>query len=217
MAESADAADLKSAGAILVGSSPSPGTRWDMAWLIIAFGYLLGSIPTAYLAGRFLRGTDIREMGDGNMGAQNAFRQLGPWVGIAVGLIDAGKGALAVSIANGAQLPQLAVFVTGGAAVVGHNFPLLLGFRGGRGEATTIGIFLTLMTIPFLIAAIPALVVLIWSKNVTLSSAVLFILLILLCWWRGVSGALITYSLVLLLIVTFTHVLTSRRVAPRQA
>jgi len=188
-----------------------------LTWLIIAFGYLLGSIPTAYLAGRILRGVDIRQYGDGNMGAQNAFRQFGPFIGILVGLIDAGKGCLAILLARAAGLSELGVFVAGGACVVGHNWPFLLGFRGGRGEATTIGILLTVLTVPLLIAAVPGIIVLIWSRNVTLSSAVLFILFILLSWWRGVSGALITYSLVLLLLVAFTHVLTSRRVAPRQA
>ncbi len=85
----ADAADLKSAGAILVGSSPTPGTneRIDMAWLIILLGYLLGSVPTAYVAGRLIRGQDIRQAGDGNIGAANAYRHLGPKTGIIVGLV----------------------------------------------------------------------------------------------------------------------------------
>ena len=56
-----------------------------MAWLVIVLGYLLGSIPTAYIAGRISRGEDIRQIGDGNMGAQNAFRQLGPGTGVLVG------------------------------------------------------------------------------------------------------------------------------------
>ncbi len=188
-----------------------------MTWLIIAFGYLLGSIPTAYLAGRLLRGVDIRQIGDGNVGAQNAFRQLGPFVGILVGLIDAGKGSVTILLAHAAGLSELAVFVAGGACVVGHNWPFLLGFRGGRGEATTIGILLMLVTVPLLVAAIPAIIVLIWSRNVTVSSAVLFILFVMLCWWRGVSGALISYSLFLMVLVAFTHILTVRRVTPRQA
>ncbi len=188
-----------------------------MTWLIIAFGYLVGSIPTAYLAGRLLRGIDIREVGDGNMGAQNAFRQLGPAIGISVGLIDAAKGALPIVLGHAAGIPQIGTFVAGGAAVVGHNWPILLGFRGGRGEATTIGILLTVAPIPLLIAAVPATAVLIWTRHVTISSAVLFIPYVLLSWWFKVGAGIITYSLALLLLVAFTHILTSRRVTPRQA
>ena len=60
-----------------------------MAYLTIVIGYLLGSIPTAYIAGRLKKGVDIRQVGDGNMGAQNAFRQLGPKTGFLVGTLDA--------------------------------------------------------------------------------------------------------------------------------
>ncbi len=132
-------------------------------------------------------------------------------------MIDAGKGALAILLGRAAGIPQVGIFMAGGAAVVGHNWPFLLGFRGGRGEATTIGILLTIAPIPLLIAAVPATAVLIWTRHVTISSAVLFIPYILLCWWFKVGGGVITYSLVLLLLVAFTHILTSRRVTPRQA
>ena len=136
MAELADAADLKSAGAILVGSSPTPGTSRgiNMPWLIVVLGYFLGSIPTAYIAGRLLKGRDIRHMGDGNVGARNAFHELGPKAGVAIGIVDAGKGALAILVAQAANIPQVAVLLTGAAAVIGHNWPVFLGFRGGRGR-----------------------------------------------------------------------------------
>ena len=67
-------------------------------------------------------------MGDGNIGAANAFRQLGARVGLTVGVIDAGKGALAVLIAQAAGIPQIAILITGIAVVLGHNWPFLLGF-----------------------------------------------------------------------------------------
>ena len=92
-----------------------------MPWIIIVLGYFLGSIPTAYIAGHVFRGVDIRQVGDKNAGAANALRQLGARVGIAVGIIDAGKGALAVLIAQGADTPQLALLSTGVFAVIGHN------------------------------------------------------------------------------------------------
>ncbi len=184
-----------------------------MPWLIVVFGYLLGSIPTAYIAGHLLKGVDIRRMGDGNAGAANAFRQLGAKVGIAVGVADASKGALAILIAQAAGIPQVAILTTGAATVIGHNWPVFIGFRGGRGESTTIGVLLTLITQPMLIVAGPAALTLLIRRNVTLASAVLFIPLPLVFWWAGVPGALVTYSVGLPCLVGFTHFLRTRRVA----
>jgi len=184
-----------------------------MPWLIIVLGYFLGSIPTAYIAGRLLKDRDIRQIGDGNMGAQNAFRQLGAKVGVAVGIADAGKGALAILIAQAANIPQTAVLFTGVAAVIGHNWPIFAGFRGGRGESTTIGVLLALITQPMLIVGGPAILTLLIRRNVTLASVVLFVPLPLVCWWLGVPGMLVTYSMALPCLVGFTHFLKTRRVA----
>ena len=188
-----------------------------MPWLIILLGYFLGSIPTAYIAGRVLKRVDIRQVGDGNMGAANAFRQLGAKIGVAVGIIDAGKGALAILIAQAADTPQVAVLFTGVAIVIGHNWSVFTGFRGGRGESTTIGVLLALITQPMLILAGPALATLIIKKNVILTSAVLFIPLPLICWWLGVPGIFIVNSIGLPGLVGFTHFLRTRRTVIRQA
>ena len=184
-----------------------------MPWLIVVLGYLLGSIPTAYIAGHLLKGRDIRQIGDGNMGAQNAFHQLGAKTGVAVGIADAGKGILAILIAQAISIPHLAILTTGVAVVIGHNWPVFIGFRGGRGESTTIGVLLTVVTQPMLIAAGPAALVLLIRKKVILASTVLFIPLPLLCWWLGCPGTLITYSMALPGLVGFTHFLRARRVA----
>jgi acyl phosphate:glycerol-3-phosphate acyltransferase len=188
-----------------------------MAWLIVLLSYLIGSIPTAYLAGRFLRGKDIRNLGDRNMGAQNTFRQISPLPGIIVGLIDAGKGFLVIMLARAVGLSLGWLFITGLAAVLGHNWPVYLGFRGGRGEATTIGILYALITAPALILTIPGIVILSLTRNVTLSSAIIFISMPFICWWQHVEGAVIVYSIGLLLLVAITHLLRTRRVAARHA
>jgi glycerol-3-phosphate acyltransferase PlsY len=220
VAELADAADLKSAGAILVGSSPTPGTSWKkgkkMPWLIVILGYLLGSIPTAYIAGRVFKKFDIRRVGDGNMGAQNAFRQLGAKVGVAVGIIDAAKGALVIVIAQVTNLPQIAILLAGAAAVIGHNWPVFLRFRGGRGESTTIGVLLATIPQPMLIMAMPSVLTLVISRNVTLTSVVLFVPLPFVCWWLGVPGVLIAYGIALPCLVGFTHFLRTRWAVTRQ-
>jgi glycerol-3-phosphate acyltransferase PlsY len=184
-----------------------------MPWLIIILGYLIGSIPTAYIIGRLLRGVDIRQIGDGNMGAANTFRQLGPKAGVTVGLIDASKGAAAVLIAQATGLSLFAVLLTGVAAVIGHNWPVFLGFRGGRGEATTIGVLLVIITQPMLIMAIPAIAAHFILRDTTKAGAVLFVPLPLICWLVGLSGALIAYSIALPCLVGITHFLRTRWVA----
>ena len=103
------------------------------------------------------------------------------------------------------------VLLTGAAAVVGHNWPVFIGFRGGRGEATTIGVLLALITQPILLVAGPALATLIIKKNVIVASCVLFIPLPLVCWWLGVSGLLVAYSIALLCLVGLTHFLRTRQ------
>ncbi len=178
-----------------------------MPWLIVILGYLLGSIPTAHIMGRIFKKVDIRQIGDGNVGAQNAFHQLGAKVGVAVGIIDAGKGALAILIAQATNLPQITVLLTGAAAVIGHNWPIFLRFRGGRGEATTIGVLLTTITQPMLILATPTILTLLISRNVIIASAVLFVPLPFVCWWLGVPGVLVTYGVALSCLVGITHFL----------
>jgi glycerol-3-phosphate acyltransferase PlsY len=188
-----------------------------MPWLIIAIGYLLGSVPTAYIAGHILKGSDIRQMGDENMGAANAFRELGSRTGVTVGIIDAGKGSLAVLIAQASGMSQIVVMFTGAAAVIGHNWPVFIGFRGGRGESTTIGVLLTLVTQPMLILAGPAILFLLIKRNVIIASAVLFAPLSLVGWWVGTPVSLVIYSIALPCLVGFTHFLRTRPEEVRQA
>ena len=145
------------------------------------------------------------------MGAANAFHQLGAKVGTTVFFIDATKGVLAILIAQTTNIPQVAILFTGAATVVGHNWPVFIGFRGGRGESTTIGVLLALITQPMLILAGPAVLTLFIKRNVTFASCILFIPLPLVCWWLGVSGSLISYSMALPCLVGFTHFLRTRR------
>ena len=187
-----------------------------MPWVIILLGYLLGSIPTAYIAGHILKGDDIRRMGDENMGAANAFRELGRKAGVAVGIVDFGKGALAVLIAQAGDIPQIFILFTGTAAVIGHNWPVFIGFRGGRGVCTSIGVLLALVTQPVLILTVPALLVLIIKKNVTLACAFFFVPLSVVGWWVGTSVSLIVYSVALPCLVGLTHLLRTRPKAVRQ-
>ena len=102
--------------------------------------YLLGSIPVAYLVGR-VYGVDIRKLGDTNVGAGNTLRQVGKLAAAIVAFADIGKGVAAVLLARALGGGDAGAMLAGALAVVGHNWPVFLGFRGGRGAATGMGVF----------------------------------------------------------------------------
>ena len=106
----------------------------------IVIASALGAIPTAYLFGRALKGIDVRRSGSRNVGALNAYRQLGKSAGLAVLLIDATKGAAAILIGQRLGAPDLALYAAAMAAIIGHNFSPFLRFRGGKGAAVVLGI-----------------------------------------------------------------------------
>ncbi len=137
--------------------------------------YLSGSVPSAYLAGRW-SGVDLRAHGSGNLGATNVLRMLGPRVGAAVFAADAAKGALPVHLlpaltgATGLELSVIQI-ACGVAAILGHARPMFLGFRrGGKGVATAFGVFLALAPIETTLALSVFAVVVYTSGYVSLAS-----------------------------------------------
>ena len=168
----------------------------------IIIGYLLGSIPTAYIVGRLRKGVDIRDIGSRNMGAANVMREIGIHEGIFVALIDIAKGAGAILIAQTLHISGLWVFGAGFAALAGHNFPVFAGFRGGRGTATIIGIFLVLAfqstLVTLVIVLIPFFVTLRFSAAILIGVALGFVgfgLLPLFVWLLEGSLMLACYAL----------------------
>jgi glycerol-3-phosphate acyltransferase PlsY len=170
--------------------------------LSTVIGYLLGSIPTAYIVARMRKGIDIRNVGSRNMGAANVMREIGTPEGIFVGLIDIAKGAGAILIAQTLNISELWVFGAGFAALVGHNFPVFAGFRGGKGSATVIGIFLVLaplsMLVTLVIVAIPFFTTRKFSAAILIGIALVvvgFALLPLFIWLFEGSLMLVRYVL----------------------
>jgi glycerol-3-phosphate acyltransferase PlsY len=180
--------------------------------IYILIGYLLGSIPSAYIAGRLAKGIDIRKSGDGNVGAANAFREIGPRVGLAVMAVDVLKGSAAVIIAQ-SFTSQPVVFLTGFAAVAGHIWPLYIGFKGGRGEATAAGVLAVLLPQAMLILLGIAAIPFILTRNAMLLGAMLFAPLWLAALLMGASAALISFVIGLPCMVGIIHFLTTRRLA----
>ncbi len=111
---------------------------------VIAVSYLVGSIPSGYIAGRVLRGIDVRDFGSGATGATNVMRTLGRGPFVVILLADALKGYVPVLVAWVLFESHDLQVASGLAAVVGHDFPLYIGFRGGRGVATSFGVYAAL-------------------------------------------------------------------------
>jgi glycerol-3-phosphate acyltransferase PlsY len=120
-------------------------------WLIAS--YLLGAIPTSYLAGRLFRGIDLREHGSRNLGATNLYRVLGWRYAVPVGLLDAAKGFIpVVAFAPRVSSSDLFALVCGLTAVLGHAFSVFVGFKGGKGVATAAGVMLGLAPVALAVA-----------------------------------------------------------------
>jgi len=141
--------------------------------LWLAAAYLLGATPTAYLAGRLARGIDLREHGSRNLGATNVYRVLGWRWAIPVALVDIAKGAVPVALfARWAGMDPWGAVALGIAAVLGHVFSPYMGFRGGKGVATALGMFLALAPLAVAIA-LPVWGGILWLTGyVSLSSVI---------------------------------------------
>jgi glycerol-3-phosphate acyltransferase PlsY len=145
----------------------------NVTWVIPVFAYLLGSIPFGLLIVKAIGGGDVRKSGSGNIGAANVSRQAGKVAGILTLLFDAGKGYLAVILASrisggSARWMMVAAF----AAVLGHVFPVWLGFHGGKGVATGLGVFLPLCPEAVALAAILWILVVVFWRYSSLGSIV---------------------------------------------
>ena len=173
---------------------------------IMLLSYLLGSIPTAYLFSRLIKKVDIRNEGSGNIGGMNVYRIAGLIPGFLTVLIDAIKGALAVLIALllSGELPV--VFICGFLVVAGHNYSLFMKFRGGKGLATTLGLFIVLSPISILFAVLSAVVLTLILRdiNTAFGSAALSIPLIL--WLQYQQWGWLFFGLSLAVVIIIKHI-----------
>ncbi|HHY21699.1 MAG TPA: glycerol-3-phosphate 1-O-acyltransferase PlsY [Bacilli bacterium] len=138
----------------------------------IIVSYLVGSISFSYIIAKKIKKVDIRQHGSGNAGATNTLRVLGKGPAIIVLLLDILKGIFAVLLGEYLAGPGLVPALAGLAAIVGHNWPIYYGFRGGKGVATTIGALATLMFVPTFVGGIMAILTILVSRYVSLGSIV---------------------------------------------
>jgi len=183
---------------------------------LLAFGYLLGSVPSGWLVMKVYRNQDLRKLGSGNIGAANVFRAGGPGAFALTLIADGLKGFIPVmvSILLGLGDNEIALAAIGLAAVIGHTWPIFLGFKGGTGVATSGGVLLALAPVALILAATSWFLVIRMTRVASLSSLVAvavgffsLIVLHLIGWqaWRPVGWSVVVLGVALTGLVLYRH------------
>jgi glycerol-3-phosphate acyltransferase PlsY len=193
--------------------------------LLILVAYLLGSIPSSVWIGKRFYGVDVREHGSGNAGFTNTVRVLGWRAGLPVFLVDVLKGYSAVTLlrAFNVYIPGTTDFINfqlilGAAAVLGHIFPVYVGFRGGKGVATLLGLLLAIQPQPTLICIGIFVVVFLTTRYVSLSSMIAgisFPILIIFVFQTTISS-LVIFSMIISVLLLLTHQKNIERLLNRE-
>jgi glycerol-3-phosphate acyltransferase PlsY len=176
----------------------------------VIISYLAGSIPSAYLAGKF-RGIDLRQHGSGNLGATNVVRVLGPKIGAVVFIADLMKGFLPVYFLpryTETLRPELWALAYGAAAIIGHVKPIFLLWKGGgKGVATASGVFLAFALVPMLIAEVVWIAVFYFTRYVSLASlaGAAILPIAILVFYRDPQSPVFIASVIIAVFVFWTH------------
>jgi glycerol-3-phosphate acyltransferase PlsY len=173
--------------------------------ILLLCAYCIGSIPTGLLLAKAFGGVDIRTKGSGNIGATNVYRTLGRKIGLLTLVGDCLKGLLPVLAAKALQLPVAWIALIGIAAFLGHIFPIFLRFKGGKGVATALGVFLATSPLAVLGALVVFIVVLVSRKYVSLASIAAAAVMPLLTTLINRDATIVAMSLVISVIVILKH------------
>jgi len=174
--------------------------------LVIISCYLLGSIPFGYIVGELFKKVDIRELGSGNIGASNAFRILGPPLASLVLIGDIGKGIFSIYLVRLLNIDNSLILTIAGLAVIcGHDWSLFLGFKGGKGIATTFGVVFALNPIISILAVTVWGIVIISTRYTSLSSICALISIFVFTIFFKQPYEYIIFSAIILIFGIFKH------------
>ena len=171
---------------------------------LIVFAYLLGSIPTGYILGKFA-GVDVRQVGSGNVGATNVARAVGKCQGVLTLLADAVKGMLPAAIGLSMTLAPAAIAAIASAAFLGHLYPVFLKFRGGKGVATGLGALLVIAPLATLLLLVIFAAVVVPTRLVSLSSIVAAALAPFALWMFLQPAAIVLLGAFLAAMIVWRH------------
>lgn len=178
--------------------------------ITVVLGYLLGSIPSAYIIGRLMGKIDVRQEGDGRISAAAVHKKLGVVPFVLVVIMDVGEGASAVLIAQLLTDSLIVVLIAGFMAVVGHNWSVFLKFKGGLGATTIYGVLVYLAWWQVLTAAAIAFALFLIIRKSGLSTAVLIIIVSVILFIQKSPLILVVYPLILIMLMVLKRFQTSR-------
>lgn len=173
--------------------------------------YLVGSVSPSYLLVRFKTGEDVRQTGSRNAGTLNTYHRLGITGGLAVLAVDAGKGALAVLVPTLVDAPAWTIFATAPLVLIGHNWPVWLQFRGGKGAAVLLGLSLTLFPVVTAVCLITIALIMIIFRNVVLGAAMGYVLVSMALIIVGTEWQMVLLSILLTVLAGTTYLFGFRR------
>ena len=173
--------------------------------LLIVVSYGLGSIPTGLLIARWQKGVDIRQHGSGNIGTTNVLRAVGKGAAALTLVGDLAKGLMPVLLAQACLTSPWAIGLVALAAIVGHMYPLFAGFHGGKGVATTLGVFIPLLPGPLLIAFAVWAACMAFRRQVSVGSLAAAASLPVAAWLWGSPVAYVLYALLAAALIWYRH------------
>jgi glycerol-3-phosphate acyltransferase PlsY len=178
--------------------------------LLILFGYLMGSVPVGFILGS-RSGIDVREVGSGNVGATNVARVVGKRQGILTLIADTAKGFLPVILAMQLGASLAATVLVGAAAFLGHLYPIFLKFKGGKGVATALGVFLAVAPMATLVLVALFAVTVLASRIVSLSSILTAVAAPIIFWLFSYPPLVVGMAAFIALAITCRHRSNIRR------
>ena len=184
--------------------------------IVIVIGYLLGSVNTAYIVTRLVKGEDIRKLGGGNAGGRNVYRSVGLWAAVPVAFFDIGKGVASVAIASWLldvplYQPDMLVYGAGLAAVAGHMWSVYLKFTGGNGLAASIGVLVMTLRWELLIVLGIMLVLTVIIRNPVLSLNIGLLSLPVSSWFLEKDWIPVVFTAILIVIMVLNFIPTARK------
>jgi acyl phosphate:glycerol-3-phosphate acyltransferase len=176
-----------------------------MIYLVLITAYLMGSLPFGYIMSKFVLKTDIRQHGSGNIGATNVLRVVGWRAALPVFILDALKGFLAVAIARSISDAPAVFLAAGFLAMLGHSYPIFLGFKGGKAAATAIGVMAALSGWALLILALVAVAIVAATRYVSLGSIIGAMLIPIIFLILGFNMPYVVFGIATALLIILRH------------
>ncbi len=186
--------------------------------VLMLASYLLGGISSGYLIARYLKGIDIRNYGSGNPGAANVYRIVGKWAGWTTFGLDAAKGFIPVLVVSKYFYPQRheIIILCGVLAITGHMWPVFLGFKGGKGVATSAGVFGAILPLPTLVAFLGFIIAVAISGHISIGSICAGIILPILSFWLGYPLPFSIMVTIVSALILYKHIPNMKRILSRK-